>query len=154
MRILILLGAFYATLCYASYDYYRLPRSVKPQHYNLRILTHLEDASRLFFTGDVEIRIHILQATSNITLHVNSRLNIATNGTWLQSVSSKCNKDIRINRVDRNSKYDFYIMHLDTELLPTKRYILRLQFWARLGRAMSGYYASSYRDGCNSSQVK
>ncbi|KAL7730084.1 hypothetical protein ACLKA6_009364 [Drosophila palustris] len=154
MRKLILFSVFFATLCYASYDFYRLPRSVKPQHYNLRILTHLEDTSRLFFTGDVKIQIHVLQATSNITLHVGSRLNIAENGTWLQSVGRKCNKDIKITRVERNSKYDFYILQLDTQLYPTQRYLLRLQFWSRLGRTMSGYYASSYRDECNSSQIK
>ncbi|KAH8359030.1 hypothetical protein KR093_004039, partial [Drosophila rubida] len=146
MYTIMLLSAIFASLCWGSNDYYRLPRSVKPQHYNLRILTHLENSSRLFFTGDVEIYLHILQATDNITLHVSSRLNIDTSGIWLHSLVSKCNKNIGIERVERNSRNDFYIMHLSTQIVPTQRYLLHLQFWARLGRAMSGYYASSYSD--------
>ncbi|KAH8311196.1 hypothetical protein KR044_004792 [Drosophila immigrans] len=148
MEISILLSFIFAFHCYASYDYYRLPRSVKPQHYNLRFLTHLEDSTRLFFTGDVEIHLQIVEATNNITLHVGSRLNIDPTGIWLHSVVSKCNKDVGIKRVERNSKYDFYILHLDTQLWPAQRYVLRMQFWARLGRTMSGYYASSYHDEC------
>lgn len=154
MCFFTVLAVVVVTLCYASGDNYRLPQSLKPQHYNLQILTHLEDELRLFFTGDVEIHLHVLQATSNITLHVGSRLNVATNGTWLQSVGGKRNKDIRISSVERNPKYDFYIMHLERQLWPSQRCILRLQFWARLGKTMSGYYASSYPDEHNSSQIK
>ncbi|KAH8420771.1 hypothetical protein KR222_004323, partial [Zaprionus bogoriensis] len=155
MRIILLLSALLSTCCYASYDYYRLPRSLEPQHYELRVLTHLENAEQLFFTGDVRIHLVVLARTDNITLHVGRELSVASNGTRLWSLSSKCSKCIRIIETNRNYKADFYIMRLDKFLQPGHRYVLRLQFWARLGHSMSGYYASSYLDNdCEPSVVK
>nr|XP_002056536.3 aminopeptidase N [Drosophila virilis] len=149
MRILMLLSAFFATFCYASYDYYRLPRSIKPQHYNLRIMTHLEDATRLFFTGDVEIQLRILQSTKNITLHAGAGLNVPKSGIRIKLLKHYCNELVDISSVQRLAKYDFYILHLEQQLRQGQRYQLRLQFWGRLGRTMSGYYASSYRDSAD-----
>ncbi|XP_060648942.1 aminopeptidase N-like isoform X1 [Drosophila nasuta] len=145
MHVIVLLNIICASFCFENY---RLPSSIKPHHYNLRLLTHLNDYTRLFFTGDVEIHLHILQATNNITLHVGSRLNIDTTGIWMQSVASKCHKDIAIKGVERDSKFDFYILHLNTQLWPSQRYVLRLPFWARLCQTLSGYYASSYQNEC------
>lgn len=144
MRILHLSPAYFLTLFFAAYDFYRLPRSIVPRHYNLRILTHLEDYTHLFFTGDVEIYMVTLCATNNITLHIGRELNIAPNDTWLRSSTDKCSDRIEIVRIERIPKYDFYILHLESDLKAVHRYVLHLHFWSRLGRCLSGYYVSSY----------
>lgn len=146
MRKLHLSLACFLTLCYATYDSYRLPRAIEPKHYDLRILTHLEDDTHLFFTGDVKIHLVTLHETDNITLHVGKELNIATNDTWLRSSTFKCNEPIRISRVERIPKYDFYILHLESVLPTVHRFVLHLHFWSRLSRGLSGYYVSSYAD--------
>ncbi|XP_032596092.1 aminopeptidase N isoform X2 [Drosophila grimshawi] len=149
MRCFLLFSVLLATFCNASYDYYRLPSAVRPQHYNLRIMTHLEEASRQFFTGDVEIQIHVLQSTGNITLHAGAHLNIVKNGTRLKRIKPDCHELIDIRDIERNFRNDFYILHLDADLQRGQRFLLRLQFWGRLGRSMTGYYASSYEDNCS-----
>lgn len=146
MRILRLSLACFLTLCYATYDFYRLPRAIEPNHYDLRILTHLEDDTHLFFTGDVKIHFTTLHETDNITLHVGKELNIAPNDTWLRSSTYKCNEPILISRIERVPKYDFYIVHLESVLTAVHRYVLNLHFWSRLSRGLSGYYVSSYPD--------
>ncbi|XP_041451259.1 aminopeptidase N-like isoform X3 [Drosophila obscura] len=136
-----------STFGQASYDHYRLPQTLQPQHYNLRILTHLEDEDRLSFSGEVEIELRVLQPTSNITLHAGSRLQMTSNRTNLYYMDENGNKKkIGVRAVERNSKYDYYILVLGKVLEPRQNYALYIQFFASFGGGMSGYYASSYKD--------
>lgn len=145
----MLLSAVLATFCNASYDYYRLPRSIKPQHYNLRIMTHLENPKRFIFTGDVEILLRIIQSTNNITLHAGASLNIAECNTGVQLMKYHCNELIEIKSMQRQSKYNFVILHFEQYLQRGQRYTLRMRFWSRLGQGMAGYYVSSYQDNAD-----
>ncbi|EDW16058.2 aminopeptidase N [Drosophila mojavensis] len=149
MRILMLLSAVLATFCNASYDYYRLPRSIKPQHYTLRIMTHLENPKRLIFTGDVEILLRIIQSTNNITLHAGAGLNIAECNTGVQLMKYHCNELIEIKSMQRQPTYNFIILHFEQYLQRGQRYTLRLRFWSRLGQNMAGYYVTSYQDNAD-----
>lgn len=36
---------------------HRLPKSIKPEHYNLKVLTHLDDNSGFSYGGDVTITV-------------------------------------------------------------------------------------------------
>lgn len=155
MRILYITLGYFLILCYAACDDFRLPRSIEPRHYDLRILTHLEDADHLFFTGDVEIHLVAIISTYNITLHVGRELNIAPNDTWVRSITDKCTELIKIVGVERNPKKDFLTLNLETSLRPVHRYLLHIHFWARLGRGTSGYYLSTYQvNDCNTAETR
>ncbi|XP_030374192.1 aminopeptidase N-like [Scaptodrosophila lebanonensis] len=144
IQFIVLFSALITVFCY---DHYRLPHSVQPLHYTLRVLTHLEDARRLSFTGDVQIKLRVLQETTNITLHASSMLKIADNHTRLQHCSGSGDKKgfIGIKNVERYKKHDYYIIHL-VKPLQAAFYVIKLQFWAPLNRNLFGYYVSSYKD--------
>ncbi|SPP85572.1 blast:Aminopeptidase N [Drosophila guanche] len=135
------------TLGQASYDHYRLPKALQPQHYNLRVLTHLENVARPCFSGEVEIELRVLQPTKNITLHAASRLQLNSNRTNLYYLHEDGTKSkIAVKTVERNSKYDYYILMLCKVLERGHIYLLHMQFFAHFEAGMSGYYASSYKD--------
>ncbi|XP_033249784.1 aminopeptidase Ey-like isoform X4 [Drosophila miranda] len=136
-----------STFGQASYDHYRLPQTLQPRHYNLRVLTHLEDETRLSFSGEVEIELRALQPTNNITLHAGPRLQITSDQTHFYYLDESGNRTkIGIRAVERNSKYDYYILMLCKVLEPRQNYVLYIQFFAPFVGGMSGYYASSYKD--------
>lgn len=88
-------------------DSYRLPDLYKPEHYDLRILTHLNDPDQLRFEGLVKIQFHVLDQTRNITLHAKN-LTVDQAGLALTSQSgSICIVGSNSMRL-RNSTYSTY----------------------------------------------
>ncbi|KAH8320835.1 hypothetical protein KR067_010854, partial [Drosophila pandora] len=127
-------------LAWASYDHYRLPSALEPQHYDLRVLTHL-DGGQPRFEGSVNIRLLAREATSNITLHARN-LNLIENRTSVTS-REETNCVVSTERVDL---YDFYTLQLCRELRAGEVYQLEMHFGAELNDSNSGYYRSNYTD--------
>ncbi|KAH8386361.1 hypothetical protein KR200_008969 [Drosophila serrata] len=122
----------------AVYDDYRLPRALEPQHYDLRILTHLDE---LRFVGLVRIHLLALESTWNITLHVKD-LEIDEERTTVSSFQdTNC-----VTSIETHDLYDFYTLHLCRELVKDEVYQLEMHFGARLNSSQSGYYNSYYTD--------
>lgn len=124
----------------AVYEDYRLPRSVEPVHYNLRILTHLNSTDQRF-EGSVTIDLLARETTKNITLHA-AYLKIDENRTSVVSGQEK----FGVNRIEVNEVHNFYILHLDRELVKDQIYHLEMHFKAGLNDSQSGYYKSNYTD--------
>lgn len=130
----------------SSYSYYRLPTALRPQKYNLRVLTHLENPEDLRFDGNVQILFEVLQNTKNITLHAKN-LTIDESRITLKGTSGGAEKkDNCIKSTEVNSIHDFYVMHTCSELLAGQIYELSMPFSADLNRQLEGYYRSSYLD--------
>ncbi|XP_039490659.1 aminopeptidase Ey-like [Drosophila santomea] len=129
----------------SSYDYYRLPTALRPQKYDLRILTLLEHPENLRFSGTAKIVIEVLQNTNNITLHAKN-LHINESQIVLKEISVEGNTDICISSTEVNSIHDFYILNTCKELLTDRVYELSLPFSAELNTQLEGYYRSSYVD--------
>ncbi|KRK04211.1 uncharacterized protein Dyak_GE10461 [Drosophila yakuba] len=129
----------------SSYDYYRLPTALRPQKYDLRILTLLEHPENLRFSGTAKIVIEVLQNTNNITLHAKN-LHINESQIVLKEISVEGNTDICISSTEVNSIHDFYILNTCKELLTGRVYELSLPFSAELNTQLEGYYRSSYVD--------
>ncbi|ALC41344.1 CG3502 [Drosophila busckii] len=125
----------------AGYEHYRLPEVIEPQHYELSVLTHLEDAAELRFEGLVRISLRILEPTKNITLHAKN-LSIAQQDIRL---SDKDNA-YAISRVQIIDKYDYFIMHLANVVPSGEDYELSIPFSGELNSNTTGYYWSSYND--------
>ncbi|KAH8252265.1 hypothetical protein KR038_000535 [Drosophila bunnanda] len=125
-------------LILAVYDDYRLPRTLEPQHYDLRILTHLDE---LRFEGIVKIHLLARQSTRNITLHVKD-LEIDEERTTVSSFQdTNC-----VTSIETHDLYEFYTLHLCRELVKNEVYQLEMHFGARLNSSDSGYYNTSYTD--------
>ncbi|KAH8382721.1 hypothetical protein KR009_004925 [Drosophila setifemur] len=141
LRLLVLeLG-----LCLASnYDFYRLPTALRPQKYNLSILTHLDNPEDHRFEGTVKIELLALENTKNITLH-SKNLTIDESQIALRQINGG-ETDNCISSTAVNPTYDFYILHTCQELVVGNTYELSLSFSADLNRRLEGYYRSSYRD--------
>ncbi|XP_037711087.1 aminopeptidase N [Drosophila subpulchrella] len=129
----------------SSYDYFRLPTALRPQKYDLRILTIMENVEDLRFNGTVKIQIEALQNTKNITLH-SKDLNIDESQITLRQKSGEENTDNCITSTEVNPTHDFYILNTCQELLPGHIYELNLPFSAKLQEQLAGYYRSSYVD--------
>ncbi|SPP73558.1 aminopeptidase N [Drosophila guanche] len=123
----------------AVYDHHRLPTSLEPLHYDLRILTHL-NATDLRFEGDVSIDLRVLQSTQNITLHARN-LRINESRISLTGKGFTATEELQI---ELNELYDYYILHLCRELELGEIYQLTLHFESLLNATESGYYNSSY----------
>ncbi|XP_002015856.2 aminopeptidase N [Drosophila persimilis] len=129
----------------AVYDHYRLPTALEPQHYDIRILTHL-NASDLRFEGAVRIDLLVLQATRNITLHARN-LRIDKSGISLTGGEERqCLSDMDI---ELNEVYDYYTLHLCRDLELGQTYQLTMHFESSLNATESGYYNSSYTDAAS-----
>lgn len=124
-------------LAWASY---RLPSALEPQHYDLRVLTHL-DGGRPRFEGSVNIRLLAREATRNITLHARN-LNVIKDRT---SVTSRGEAN-RVVSIATDDLYDFYTLQLDRKLRPGEVYQLEMHFGAELNDSNAGYYRSNYSD--------
>ncbi|KAH8346459.1 hypothetical protein KR084_000853 [Drosophila pseudotakahashii] len=145
--LLLLCGALSLTLTTAgsSYDFFRLPTAVRPQKYDLRILTILEDLEDFRFNGTVKIQIEALQNTNNITLH-SKDLAINQTQITLRQISGEGNSDNCITSTEINPIHDFYILNTCQELLGGHVYELNLPFSAKLQEQLAGYYRSSYEN--------
>ncbi|KAL7738423.1 hypothetical protein ACLKA6_006736 [Drosophila palustris] len=123
------------------YDPYRLPDLFKPEHYDLRILTHLNGPDQLRFEGQVKIHFQVFDQTRNITLHAKN-LTIDRFEITLNSQSGS----ICIVNAEFNEDKEFYVLHLCEALQQTKHYELIIPFRAALNSNQTGYYWSSYHD--------
>ncbi|XP_016952805.1 aminopeptidase Ey [Drosophila biarmipes] len=129
----------------SSYNYYRLPTSLRPQKYHLRILTVLENPEDLRFSGSVKILIEALENTRNITLH-SKNLTIDESQITLRQIGGEAKKDNCVSSTLVNPTHDFYILNTCQELLAGNVYELYMPFSADLNRQLEGYYRSSYKD--------
>ncbi|XP_026832111.1 aminopeptidase N isoform X2 [Drosophila erecta] len=129
----------------STYDHFRLPTALRPQKYDVRILTQLENPEDFRFNGTVKIQIEVLQNTRNITLHSKD---LAINDTEiaLSEVGGEGKPGNCIASTEVNPTHDFYILNTCKELLAGQVYELSLHFSAKLEDQLSGYYRSSYED--------
>lgn len=130
----------------SSYNYFRLPRSVKPQKYTLHVITHLENPENLTFVGEVAMHLIAMEDTSNITLHA-LNLTINSNEIILRNLIAKESEQKNcVRSTEVNSYHDYYIMHLCQPLRKGEEYILTIPFSSNLNLNLRGYYRSSYVD--------
>ncbi|XP_061390810.1 aminopeptidase N-like [Musca vetustissima] len=127
-----------------SNNNYRLPATIRPEHYHLKIITFLDNPRNLIFQGQVEISFHVLEDTENITLHAHY---LAINESNIE-LKSKGVDDFQmcLDGVERVEENDFFILLLCQRLQKGKDYELHLDFAGNLSETLFGYYRSSYKD--------
>lgn len=121
---------------------YRLPGGVTPVSYALRVDTDLD---RLSYSGSVEIVI-VASVSPKLCRIVLNAKDITVMGVRVTDVKTGDPLTV-VDRqlVDRDEQL---IVTVDGWcLIPTRHYVVAVDFQAPLRNDMSGYYKSSYREG-------
>ncbi|KAI5641073.1 hypothetical protein NE865_06729 [Phthorimaea operculella] len=125
----------------ASAVNYLLPSTVKPLHYDLRLVYDIDPASNFSMFGCVDILIKPTTATSKIVLHVEN-LSIPDNGIILKGVS-----DIpEVTKWSIDKDLSFLTIELSKELDMNTNYTLTIPFYGNTGQSLDGPYISTYVD--------
>ncbi|XP_013114371.1 aminopeptidase N [Stomoxys calcitrans] len=127
-----------------SYTHYRLPASIQPLRYVLKIITPLDNADNLTFSGSVAIHFQVLEDATNITLHAR---NLSIDDSRIQLTSNEeGNFNICLDQVETVPEHDYYIVQLCQTLSKDKVYEIVLNFSGNLNNEFQGYFATSYVD--------
>ncbi|XP_005184073.3 aminopeptidase N [Musca domestica] len=133
----------------SAYTHYRLPTSIKPDHYNLKIVSYLEESKNFTFNGLVSIQFDVLEDTSNITLHLRN-LTVEESRIELYSTGDDGeNFTFCLRNIDKVPDLDYFIIQLCEDLHSGQKYNLTLRFSGTLNDELNGYYRSSYVNGRN-----
>nr|WBG54457.1 aminopeptidase N-like protein [Austinograea rodriguezensis] len=121
----------------------RLPRSLRPLHYLVRLQPFVR--GNFSIVGYVEVEVEVVTETSTFTLHMADI--IAHNKTVKIVDAAKRNgKGVRILKQTYDNKREFYHAHLQHPLTRGRRYVLSMEFVGYLNDKLHGFYRSSYKD--------
>nr|XP_027223184.1 aminopeptidase N-like [Penaeus vannamei] len=119
----------------------RLPRSIKPLHYVVKLQPFIN--GNFSIVGYMEVEMEVLEPTSNITLHISD---IITKNDTVKVSDQATSRGLRIKKHEYDHSRHFYIAHLRKELQKGKRYILSMEFLGYLNDKLRGFYRATYKD--------
>uniref|UniRef100_A0A182K329 Aminopeptidase n=1 Tax=Anopheles christyi TaxID=43041 RepID=A0A182K329_9DIPT len=155
MLLAVIIILIEGTLGDIEYDSYRLPKSIIPEHYDLRVYTHLGDERGFLFYGQVAIRLICQDDTDNIILH-SKNLTLVEKRISLREIEpGKQSNDslIDIKSVQYAKENDFVIFNLGTLLKQGHKYEILIPFESSLNTGLLGYYRSSYVDMASKQKI-
>ncbi|XP_052897657.1 glutamyl aminopeptidase-like [Anopheles moucheti] len=124
-----------------AFDTFRLPNSTVPTHYTLRLDT---DVHRGVFdyTGNVQIRINVVESTDQIVLH--SSRNVITSLQLRNSAGLK----VAYKNYEFDEEKEFLVINVASTLPANSgTYTLEIDFTNSIDRNdQAGFYLSSYED--------
>ncbi|XP_042891238.1 aminopeptidase N-like [Penaeus japonicus] len=128
----------------SSVQSFRLPLTLKPLHYVVKLQPFVNGNFSIF--GHVEVEMEVLETTSNITLHM---ADIITKNDTVKILSRDEAEagavNIRMHQYDPERQ--FYIAHLEEALQKGKKYVLAMEFVGYLNDQLRGFYRTTYVDG-------
>ncbi|XP_001356176.3 thyrotropin-releasing hormone-degrading ectoenzyme isoform X1 [Drosophila pseudoobscura] len=141
--LLILLG-----LCLGAdagkttyYDSPRLPTTLVPFHYDLKLLTRLENSSTFGYEGAVNISFFVHKSTDVVVLHAND-FSIKLGKIRLLEWNT-LNK-YEVTEFSFNRKLDYLIIKVDSYLKEGRYYSLNIEFGRRMSENRRGGYFLVY----------
>ncbi|XP_058810671.1 glutamyl aminopeptidase-like isoform X2 [Phymastichus coffea] len=127
-------------------DMFRLPKDVKPQHYDLYLHPDLEKGT---FEGKVTILLDVAKKQNFIALH-QKELNVSAVKLNLRDHDKYY--DVEIKKSYSIDKNEVYIVE-PTEELRVGTYDLQLSFSGSLQDKIVGFYSSKYKDEINETRT-
>ncbi|XP_042889263.1 aminopeptidase N-like [Penaeus japonicus] len=120
----------------------RLPRSVKPLHYLVKLQPLIN--GNFSILGYVEVEIEVVEATSNVTLHI---ADIVTKNETIKLAPSDQvqGPGLTIAKHSYDNERQFYVAELESELEVGKKYVLSMEFEGYLNDKLHGFYRSTYK---------
>lgn len=121
---------------------FRLPKEVKPIHYDLFLHPNLQKGT---FSGKVTILLDVLDRRRTIALHQKG-LNIKSAN--LTTYDREENFEIELSSISKPTKYEIFVVSAENEFNPGL-YNLYLEFDGSLQDKIVGFYSSKYKDAKN-----
>lgn len=118
----------------------RLPRSIEPVSYDIRLVPFLV-TDNFTFNGQVTILVRALEDCRNITLHATA---ITIHSVRIEDDTAEP-VEIRDKRAD--TMRQFFIIETDTWLQKGSSYRVYITYEGILNDYLQGFYRSSYRSG-------
>lgn len=129
---------------------YRLPTSLIPQHYLIRIRPIIDrdhpgigdkDTAR----GLVRVTVKCVESTSRIVMHQKF---LQVNDSFISVKQVDSGEDVLVSGVEYNEPRDFMIINLAGELKEGNNYDIQMGYWARVppNDSLRGLYSESYLD--------
>ncbi|CAG2060014.1 unnamed protein product, partial [Timema podura] len=121
---------------------YRLPTTISPVNYVIRLTPHLEE-DRFNFDGEVTITINVVEYTNQIVLHASDMVvdtaatQVTNSGGTVQTISSHETNELR----------ETYTITLVDSLVVGQQYNVYIKFLGNLRDDMYGFYRSYYTVG-------
>ncbi|XP_043064341.1 aminopeptidase Q [Drosophila ficusphila] len=131
------------------YNESRLPTTVTPFHYDLRIITFLENPSNLSYHGSVNISFHAEKVINEVVLHV-AGVSVEAKKIKLYGET----EEFQLRNVRFNKHRRYMIVSFNKPLGMGKSYVLSIKF----GRPMSneirdGYFIRHYVNSRTSEKI-
>ncbi|XP_036344816.1 aminopeptidase N-like [Rhagoletis pomonella] len=145
----------------------RLPRSIKPQKYNISLVPHLLN-NNFTFEGEVRIQVLVLEDCYNITMHA-TELNITKNDVTVRRIGMSTatststlqpalatnahyipeigGAELRIRKQYMLEAKQFFIIDLYDKLTKGGVYEISIRFSGLIQDYLQGFYRSSYQVG-------
>ncbi|XP_066966092.1 aminopeptidase N-like [Macrobrachium rosenbergii] len=120
----------------------RLPTTLHPVHYVVKLQTFLNDSNS--FQGYIEVELEVVKPTSRIILHLADL--VVKNNTAKVSTLNKRRRSHPVRHEKYNSEREQYTLQLRRRLRQGKAYLLSMQFEGVLNEIPRGFYKTSYMD--------
>lgn len=121
----------------------RLPRSVFPKSYHIRIIPFIFEGN-FSFHGEVDIVVIAKEETNNITLHFND---ITYDESSISVIALSDDSVVSVERIDNDTSRQFLVLHLENALHFDKLYKVHIKYTGVLNDILQGFYRSSYQVG-------
>lgn len=126
--------------------YLRLPRSVVPNAYDIKLIPFIWP-NNFTFMGDVRILVNIVEPTNNITLHAEISIKIKNEDVRVRLLNGTDNTDEVISKQYFEQPKQFYVMEFPKTLQKGEMYEIRIKYVGVLDAYLQGFYRSSYIEG-------
>ncbi|CAH8442195.1 unnamed protein product [Schistosoma turkestanicum] len=128
---------------------FRLPHTLFPYFYDLRIQVHLHDnqTKEFFFNGSVSIKLNCQVSTTEFFVHAYNNLNVSLDQIHMFSLDDQDQKNspVEIENITYHKDAECYQIRLLTPLQPYTHYILTFeQFRSDIKFGSAGLFLSQY----------
>ena len=124
----------------------RLPRHLKPEHYNIEITPWIYSGSVhvFYFNGTSEMFLYCEEDTDVITFHSKPGLSIDSGNITVTDTSNGSIVDV--NQTEYDYEREFYVIYLNTPLTRGQRVSVAVTYTGGLYDSLAGLYWSDYLD--------
>ncbi|KAM4619354.1 aminopeptidase N-like [Polymixia lowei] len=129
------------------WDQYRLPKSLVPHYYNIKLWPRLkpDDRGMYIFTGESLVEFECVKETALILIHSN-KLNYTEFDGHLASLTSVSGEAPTINSSWLQTETQYLVIHLNGNLVQGQKYQLHTKFTGELADDLGGFYRSEYME--------
>jgi len=120
---------------------YRLPITVLPSHYTIRLVPYFEDRN-FTFDGEVEITVNATTDASTITLHYDD-MDIIGSPTVVSLAEFQ---ELEVVNTTYDDVTSFFRMELNETLRRGQQYLIQIKYVGNLNDGGEGFYRSYYNN--------